>query len=126
MPFSPLDYLRHMLDECNYLVGTFADLNREDFESNSTLKRASVRSLEIIGEASKRVGTETKSRYADVEWKPIGSMRDRLIHDYFGVDYDIVWDVVRNKVPVLRAQLIDILDSETANQRQSKRDAQVE
>ena len=60
-----------------------------------------VRSLEIIGEASKKLDDEFKSVNHHIEWKKIAGTRDKLIHDYFGIDYDIVWDIIQTKIPDL-------------------------
>ena len=60
-----------------------------------------MRSLEVIGEAAKRLPTSVKQQYPEVEWRAIAGMRDRLIHGYFGIDYDIVWDAITEKIPEL-------------------------
>lgn len=112
MLLSPLDYLRHILDEIEYLIFERQGLTKEQFLKDATLKRAFVRSLEIIGEASKKVPVELKARYPGLNWRAMAGMRDRLIHDYFGVDYSIVWDVVENKIPQLHEDLLKILDQE--------------
>jgi uncharacterized protein with HEPN domain len=73
------------------------------------LKRAIVRSLEIIGEASKKLPDEFRLTHNHIEWKNMAGMRDRLIHDYMGVNYTIVWDVMINKIPQMKTQVEGLL-----------------
>ncbi|WP_199316647.1 HepT-like ribonuclease domain-containing protein [Chroococcidiopsis sp [FACHB-1243]] len=75
-------------------------------------QRAYVRSIEVIGEAVKQLPDGLRQKYNTIEWRAMAGMRDRLIHNYFGVDYDIVWDVVVNKFPVLDAEIRLILEQE--------------
>ena len=112
MPLSPLEHLRHILDEADYLAAHIPGVNREQFKRDETLKRAFVRSLEIIGEAIKKAPTWVTQRYPAIDWRSAAGMRDRLIHGYFGVDYDIVWDVVTADLPPLIADLEKIVPPE--------------
>jgi len=108
---SPHEYIHHILDEIDYILTQISDMDYDSFVRNPTLKRAFVRSLEIIGEASKKLPEDIKAMQPDVEWRKVTGMRDRLIHDYFGVDYTIVWDVVTTKLPGLRSKLQALLDA---------------
>jgi uncharacterized protein with HEPN domain len=100
-----------MLDEIDYILAQISAKDLESFRQDATLKRAFVRSLEIISEASKKLPEEVKAMKTDIEWRKVSGMRDRLIHDYFGVDYTIVWDVATTKLPDLREKLLHLLET---------------
>ena len=110
MSFDPRDYLRHILVEADYLMSEGAGLTLDQFMVDETLRRAFVRSLEIIGEAAKKISDTFRLSHPHVEWRAMAGMRDRLIHDYFGVDYQLVWDVIENRIPELRRQIASILE----------------
>ena len=113
MSKEPVEYLKHIRDESLYLLSvTSTGITKEEFLNDETLKRAVVRSLEIIGEATKKIPADFKTKWNSVKWKEMAGMRDRLIHDYLGVNYSIVWDVIINKIPELSAQVINVIENE--------------
>ena len=114
MSGSTLAFLQHILTETQYLTAQAMGLAKAQFLGNETLKRAFVRSLEVIGDAAKQIPDDFRRQYPHVEWRAMAGMRDRLIHGYFGVGYDIVWDVVVTKVPVLQREVAQIIQQESA------------
>lgn len=84
-------------------------LTAQTFKQDSKTLDAVVRNLEIIGEAVKNLPDSVRSAHSEIDWKRIGGLRDILIHEYFGVDAEIIWDVIENKLGTLEATLQDIL-----------------
>ena len=114
---SYLPYLHHILDECNYVNSVITDkMELADFLNDETLKRAVTRSLSIIGEATKKIPADVKYAWQSISWRQMAGMRDRLVHDYMGVNYYIVWDVAKNIIPVLISQIQEVIVSCEDNQ----------
>ena len=99
-----------MYDECAFVLQHTAQQNFETVTGNKVLMRALERSIEIIGEAAKKVEDDFKARHPHIEWRKMAGTRDRLIHHYFGIDYDIFWDIVQHKIPELYGYLTEIME----------------
>lgn len=84
---------------------------RETLAADDKTLDAVIRNLEIIGEAVKNIPDDIRASYPEVEWKRIAGLRDILIHQYFGIDHDIIWDILQNKLPTLATQIKRILES---------------
>lgn len=110
----PRDYKVHLediLDAVGKILKYTDSISYKDFSSDSKTIDAVIRNLEIIGEAIKKVPEETRKLKPEIEWKNIASLRDILIHEYFGVDNEIIWDIIRNKLPILKHQISELLKS---------------
>jgi uncharacterized protein with HEPN domain len=109
MPRDSSVYLEDILTAAERIASYVEGYTRERFGDDPKTVDAVVRNLEIIGEAVKQVPAAIRERAPDIEWTKIAGLRDVLIHAYFGVDLDIVWDVVTNKVPGLAYQVRALL-----------------
>ena len=108
-------YLLHIRDAIRHSV-EYTAAGKESFFADRKTQDAVVRNLEIIGEATKRVSLSLKAAHPDIAWKPIAGMRDKLIHDYFGVNVQLVWDVLDRDLPVLYEKIISELKALGPNQ----------
>jgi uncharacterized protein with HEPN domain len=109
-----VDLLRHILVECDYIISAVApETTWAQLMADETLKRAVVRSLEVIGEATKKIPADVKLKWSEISWKNMAGMRDRLVHDYMGINYRIVWDVVRNIIPEVQSQIAGVIAAES-------------
>lgn len=89
MSLANRDLLRNIFDEATFIVTYTSGKPKEEVSTDPVLSRAITRSLEIIGEASRKISLEFKASHAEIEWKKMAGTRDRLIHDYYGVDFDM-------------------------------------
>ncbi len=101
--------LQHISDAIKEIEGYIKNKYYEDFQSNSMMQFASVKQLEIIGEASNQLTEHFKKLYKEIEWREIVGLRNILIHEYFGIDTKIVWDILQIDLPKLKIQVEEIL-----------------
>jgi len=105
------DLIQDILESINRINTYTENISFQEFSDDYKSQDAVIRNLEILGEAVKLLSTETKEKYAQIPWKDITGTRDRLIHDYFGVNIDIVWDIIKNELP----KLIPVLNKISAD-----------
>ena len=102
MPRDYKVYLEDILQAVAKIRKFTNGLSRESLAEDDKTLDAVIRNLEVIGEAVKKIPEDTRSKFPEVEWKKIGGLRDILIHEYFGIDTVIVWDIIQNKLPTLK------------------------
>jgi len=105
MKKDDLVFIKHILDYIKSIEESTNTITREDFDSNNDLRDATIRRIEIIGEASKNISKELKDSHPEVKWKEIIGTRDRIIHKYFEVEWDIVWNIATIDISELKKQI---------------------
>lgn len=100
--------VQHMLEATERIETYTEELSKAEFEDDNLVQDAVIRQLEILGEAAKQVSAEIRTEYDTIQWQDIAGMRDKLIHGYFGVDIDVVWETVQQDIQHLQKQLSSI------------------
>ena len=110
MPRDSRVYLEDILEATRKIASYTAHLSKAAFLEDEKTFDAVVRNLEVIGEAVKKLPEDLRAQHPTVEWKKIAGLRDILIHEYFGLDSEMVWDIVKNKVPTLSEEVRAMVD----------------
>lgn len=117
MSLDYLVYLRDMLSRSQDVLGYMHDVNYDRFVADIVIHRAACLDLMYLGEASKHVPADVRSRYPGIPWRRIAGLRDVLIHQYLSVDLDVVWDIIQKRLPGLRDELQVAIPAEEERQR---------
>ena len=103
--------LQHILDAIQEIESYLVDVEFDAFLQNSMMRFACIKQMEIIGEASDHVTDEVKAEFTEIEWGLIKGMRNVFVHEYFGVDAHIVWEIIKGDIPDLKVRISEILNS---------------
>lgn len=106
---DPYVYLKHILDSIKAIEDYTDNLSEEDFIQSLVKQDAVMRRISVIGEAVRNIPTDFREQHTIIPWKDIAGMRDKLIHNYTGVDIDLVWRVVKKDIPPLKKQIKNLL-----------------
>jgi uncharacterized protein with HEPN domain len=102
-------YINDMLECIERIEEFVGDMSYDEFVEDDKTSSAVVRKLEIMGEASKNIPIEIRQDYKEIPWSDVAKMRDKIIHFYFGVDYEIVWKVIKERLPVIKPLIEQVL-----------------
>jgi len=105
------DYIQDILDSVNDIENFIEGMSFEEFMRDKKTINAVVRSVEVIGEAAKKIPKTLRDKYPDIPWKKMAGMRDKLVHEYFGIDIEIMWKVAKDEIPSLKPSIQNILKS---------------
>lgn len=105
------DYVQDMVDSIIEIESFIAGMNFEAFSRDKKTINAVVRSVEVIGEATKKIPKNIRDNYPDIPWKKMSGMRDKLIHEYFGIDYEILWKAANDEIPPIKTTIKNILNN---------------
>jgi uncharacterized protein with HEPN domain len=103
-------YFEDIITAINKIEKYTRDMTKEDLAKNELVQDAVVRNLEVIGEAVKKIPDDVRDTHREIPWKKIAGLRDILIHEYFGVNMNIVWDVIENKLQQLKATAVKLYE----------------
>ena len=101
-------YLSHIRDSCLRIESYLSGVGEKEFLETELIQDAVVRQIQVIGEAVKRISKELRNASPGIPWSDIAGMRDKLVHDYMGIDLEAVWETARTDIPTLRAQLEEL------------------
>lgn len=101
--------LMHILDSISEIESYLIETDFDTFLNNSMMRFACIKQMEIIGEASNHISNEVKSKFSSVEWTQIVGMRNIFVHEYFGIDASLVWEIIKNDVPELKIKIAEII-----------------
>lgn len=102
-------YLKDILNSIALIEDFIGNMQFNEFAEDKKTSSAAIYQIEIIGEAAKHIPRDKQTKYRKIPWKDMAGMRDRIIHFYFGVDYEIVWKVIKEDLPNLKTQIVKIL-----------------
>ncbi|MEK6826211.1 MAG: DUF86 domain-containing protein [Nanoarchaeota archaeon] len=114
---NDLAFIEHILDSIKAIKEFSRGIRKVELISSRLKQSAIVREIEIIGEAVKNLSEQLKSKYKGIEWREIAGTRDKMIHHYFGVDLNIVWNIIKKDLPVLRKKIKEIKEELTRQGR---------
>jgi len=102
--------LKHILDAIIEIENYSLETDIQEFVKNSMMRYACIKQLEIIGEASNHISEEVKTKFSNVEWSQIVGMRNIFVHEYFGMDTNLVWEIIKDDLPGLKNKITEILE----------------
>ena len=113
MKKEPLVFIEHILESIKNIENFSQGISKNEFIKDKLRQNAIIRSIEIIGEAVKNLPSNFTKKYSNIPWKGIAGMRDKITHNYFGLDLDTIWDIIKEDIPKLEKQIKEILEKES-------------